>query len=486
MTAGLQIFAILGMLLITYIGLLAFGPPRTRLLYTQEEKNEWDSLIQRNFGSWLTSTNIIGTLTSFATVFLFFLGNAGVFGWILFVCSLTIWLGAFVTNHLTRKICAAPHVQRLLASPDQTGGIIASAFWRASRRSRRSSAIVKYISLINIFAVIWLEFSLLADVGGTLLGLESLFSKAVLLFACTLSVFYFVLRFGLRGFVFTDIFQTPIIAVATLLLLVGAALAIWTTAPDLTFGEIIAPAADFWTLVIFSFHVLFLNLFLVVVTEPHWLRVWIFGDKETDLQAKSTFGTAIIWGLVILGGFAATGLAPNAVGQDAVVSFVQSLGNISPAFFSVFWFAGIAALFTTADANVYSFLVVQGFDIKSGRLSQRTLETIRPALFAFVAAGVFVALFLGVRTLSLPFEKLIFLVIPLGLNLLPGLVQLSRQREPNGTFILLSLGGYATCSLIGLFQPERELLWTLLAAFVPVVISISLLPVFTIHEARRK
>jgi len=484
MTVILQILAILCMIVVTYVGLLAFGPPRATLLYSAEDKQRWDEMVRRTFGSWLTSTNIIGTLTSFATVFLFFLGNVGIFGWYILICTLTIWLGAFATNYLTRRICADPYVKGLLDSPDQTGGIISSLFWRDNPRSQHSSRIVKVVSLLNIAAIIWLEFALLTDVGGKLLRLDSLTARSILLFVGALSVFYFVLRFGLRGFVFADIFQTPIIAVATVVLLLGAGLAVARQAGSIDLASLLAPSADAKTIALFCLHVLFLNSFLVVVTEPHWLRVWIFREKETTIQTTATFATALVWALLIVGGVAARALAPQAIGEAAVVSLAQATASISPVFLVAFWFAGIAALFSTADANIYSLLVVHGFDGKTGHLRQRNLELIRPGLFSLIAAIVFVALYLAVRGANLPFEKLIFLIIPLGLNLLPGLVQLAFGRRANPLWLYLSLISYAGFSLYGFLQPQDELAATLAAAIVPVLISIGLFIAYRVRQER--
>lgn len=471
MNQFIQIAAILAVILITYIGLLAFGPPRKKLLYTKDERVQWESLIRRTFGSWLTATNIVGTLTSFATVFLFFLGNVPIFGWVLFVCCITIWTGAFATNALTERICQNDHIQSLLRSPDQTGGVIASLFWDNRRPAQASSAWVKYLSLANISAVIWLEFALLADVGGLLLGMDQLWQRALLLALSALAVFYFVLRFGLRGFVFTDIFQTPMIVVAVLTLLTGAGIALVVLSPTLTLTEAATPSAAPSTLVLFAFHVMFLNTFLVVVTEPHWLRVWIFGEKETKLQARSTGGAAVVWALLILTGFVARAFDPATLGEGAIVTLMEVTSRISPLFLIFFWLAGMAALFTTADANVYSFLLVAGFDSRTGRLRQRLLEAIRPAISSLSAAVLFALLYWVVRSVGLPFEKIIFLVIPLGLNLLPGLVSLAHRKRSGPFWMVTSLLVYLSSSVMGFRQSDNELLWTLSASLFPVLIS---------------
>lgn len=470
MTATIQVLTILAMILLTYVGLLAFGPPRRNLLYTRQEKAEWDELISRPLGNWLTATNIIGTLTSFATVFLFFLGNASIFGWVLFVCTITIWASALATNYFTSRICSLPRVSGLLKSPDQTGGVIASVFWASDTSGRQVARLVKWLSLANIAGVLWLEFALLSDVGGHLLGLDSVGWRSILAFALALAVLYFVLRFGIRGFVFTDIFQTPIIAFGSLLLLGGAAFAIFNRRDAIDFSAVISPTVGIGTLVLFAVHVVVLNLSFVLVNEPHWLRVWIFREKETRLQAKSTLVTAIFWALLIVVGFGARAITPDAVGADVISGLVDAVGQVWPGLIAAFWLAGIGALFTTADANVYSFLIVSGFRSEDGNIRSDLLARMKPFLVAAASAGLFAAVYAATRYLEAPFEKIIFLIMPLGLNLLPGMVQLIHKGRATVLPLITSLFGYSLCGLIGFLQPRLELAWTLAAALVPPLV----------------
>ena len=116
MSEIIQVLAIIGMFFLSYVGLRAFGKPTTKLLFEAEEKRQWNTLLKSDFGSWLTGTNIVGTLTSFATVLVFFLGNAKVFGLWILVCSVSIWLGGYFTNFFTGKISSLSRVKKLLSS----------------------------------------------------------------------------------------------------------------------------------------------------------------------------------------------------------------------------------------------------------------------------------------------------------------------------------------------------------------------------------
>src|SRR3712207_4154190 len=117
--------------------------------------------------------------------------------------------------------------------------------------------------------------------------------RAPLLAACCFAVFYFTLRFGLRGFVFADAFHSPLIVVGTLALLVGAILLLVRSESDIpAMGTLVTPLLPKRDLWLFLAHVSVLNGFLVLLTEPHWLRLWIFRRTIVELQPVSTGATA--------------------------------------------------------------------------------------------------------------------------------------------------------------------------------------------------
>jgi len=467
----IQFLSIIAMFFLSYVGLRAFGKPTTKLLFEPEEKRKWNKLLTSNFGSWLTGTNIVGTLTSFATVLVFFLGNAKVFGiWVL-VCSLSIWIGGYVTNFFTKKIIALKRVKSLLTSSDQTGGVLASLCWTNTNKGKNSSLLIKYISLANIAAIIWLEFALFSDIGGDIFGITDIWVKAIFLAICSFAVIFFVLRYGIRGFAFTDIFQTPIIALSIFIIVVGAIWLLNGSTVDFTLS-LIQPIVDTKTIFLFIIHVIFLNAFIVLATEPHWLRLWVFQEKETETQIASTIATAIIWAVLVGIGLIASTLAQGGAGTAVIVSLVKQLSDLSLVFAVAFWLAAVSALFTTADAQTYSWLVVKNFNSKTGSLQEFKLDSAKPFIYASAVSIFFALIYFVVRTYSLPFEKLVFLIIPFSLNTLPAIVQLAFKREPTPALLILSVVVFVGLGTRGFVNPENELLWTLSAALVPVVISL--------------
>src|SRR5262249_22009742 len=120
---------------------------------------------------------------------------------------------------------------------------------------------------------------------------------------------------------------------------------------------------------------IFLNSFFMLVTQPHWLRVWMFGKKETSLQVTSLSLTAIVWLILFFIGALASVvvmMAPPDVlpnidsGDEVTIYFLQKVTETNPLYMVAFWLAGTAALFSTAAAHIYSFFLIIRFNLREG------------------------------------------------------------------------------------------------------------------------
>jgi hypothetical protein len=84
-----------------------------------------------------------------------------------------------------------------------------------------------------------------------------------------------------------------------------------------------------------------------------------------------------------------------------------------------------------------------------------------------------------VHSLQIPFEKIIFLIIPLATNMLPAFVFSIRGRPQMPRFIYWPLIIYIALSILGFLQPRLDLFWTLFAVLVPAIAAlIALLTTF--------
>jgi hypothetical protein len=466
-----QLISIAGVFALTYLFFRAIGPRRDSVVYSAQERADWDKTTGSRLGGWFTVTSVVGTVTSLATAYLFFIGNFKVFGLWIFLCPLTIWIGTFATNYFTKKIRSQNVVKALIDSHEQRGGVVASLFWSDNRRDRITSRFVKWISFASIVGVIWLEFALFADISGKLIGLELWPRVAVMAFV-TASISWFTLRYGLRGFVFADLLHAPLLVACAIVMLAGG-LWLWQSKPPaqpVSWASIqpLLPPAQLW---LFAGHVFVLNLFLMLVSEIHWLRLWLFRDREITLQNKSMIATAILWTILAAVGLLAF-VVTGKVGDDASSEYVLRLSDSWILFAIVFWLGAGAALISTADSQIYAVLLVRSFDSNSGRLTNQTFASTRPVLASAIGAVLFSALYYGARVSGWHVEKIIFGIIPLSLNILPAISLLAFGRIIQPHWLVISLTGYLGLTCWGLMSPADQFAATLSAALVPVAVSL--------------
>ena len=480
----LQILTISGMIGATFLVYQALGPRRQTFTYTREEKKAWDRFTSGALGDWLTSCNIFASITSLATVYVFFIGNTPKFGWWILFPIITIWAGAFVTNYITRQLIGKPNVAAKLAAGDQSVGVILTLFLDGAKSGLRAAAIVRSVTIINILAILWMEFSVFADLSSQMIWSGSVFGGAILIFLCSFAIIYFTVRCGLRGFVFADLFQCPLMATASLSLLIGTVVVLgrahlyeYTTNQSLIDAlsvQFFAPEVSWVQGGSFALSCVFINSFLILVTQPHWLRVWMFGEKEIRLQVRSLSMTCAVWLLLILVGSLAAVMLPDAAQTDTttnvVLAFLRRLTESSPLFAVAFWVAGMAALFSISRNQIYSFFLIKYFDLKKETLSDGPSEFSRAAVPSAFAAALFALIYLFVRHVNIPFDSLVVVLLPLCLNIVPGLVLAARGKPQEPMLLLVSLILYAACALLGLVSHESLLY--VAAPLMPMILSV--------------
>ena len=495
----LQSLTIVGMIGATYFVYQTFGPRQLSFTFTKREKKEWDQLVRGRLGSWLTVNSIFATITSFATVYVFFIGNTLQFGWWIVFPVLTIWGGGFITNYFTRILVSRRHIAKRLASGDQSKAVLLTLVLDGTNASIRSAAIVRVVALTNILAILWLEFSAFADVSSKLIISESIWWGAIFLYGCAFAVLYFTLRFGLRGFLFADLFHGPIIVIGIVTLLIGTLVFLVGSPSDgghedrlvELFGRILtemnepkapAPTSPLLSGVLFAISCLFLNSFLVLITQPHWFRVWMFGEKETTLQVTSLSVTAVVWSILILiGALASTVLsaknipeactAPNLDSVQVVVCYLQQVTNAYPLLAVAFWVAGTGALFSTADAQIYSLFAIQRFDLREGKIAHAEFKELRPAFYAAIAAALFAGCYALVRFLKVDFDQLVFVLLPSCLNIVPALILAVRGIRQEPILLWISIVPYAVCGFLGLLHTDVAPIFAVAAPLMPLTVS---------------
>jgi hypothetical protein len=461
----------------TYLFFRAFGVRPQNLLFSREQAATFQIQLTQNLGTILIVANIFGTLTSLATVYVFFIGTSKLFGWFIFAAPISIAISFVFTNWLTKKVLEAnPGYKDILERSETTSGVVARIVWNRDRSSRLTSALIKYLSLLNIGSIIWLEFSIAADLFGRQIGgpHNDILFGTIAIFVIAFSVLLLITRFGLRGYIISDLIQTPFIIIGTLAVLTGL---LWhiSTSTNAVGTDVFTPVVSNLQGMLFVLNVLIANFSLILVTETHWVRIWVFKQRVPAAQAKSTISTALIWTVLAVAGCLA-GMITHESGTAGVLPVINVLDDIHPGLGLLFWLGGAAALFAVSDAQMYAFLMVRGFRIKDGTLVDQQRPQ-RPLVAAIVVGLSFSVVYIIVRNQSIPFEKLVFMLVPIILNALPAFLAVATRRRVYASWTIASISLYIGTSLVGFSQPDLQLAWSLSAVLVPAVLSCLMLVV---------
>lgn len=203
--------------LCTWAFFVSLGERRGGFLINKSDRDTWLQSQTPLFVQLQNVATIVGTLTSFATVFLFYLGNSKLFGIFIFATLISLYLSYRITNRITRKIVQHPVYAARSIDSDQAGAVIARMFWSNDTDGRRIAGVLRFLVFLTVCGIIWLEFALFADFY-RLLTNQTMASTLGVLFLVTFGVFWFTIKFGIRGFVFADVLQAMLIAICFVIL----------------------------------------------------------------------------------------------------------------------------------------------------------------------------------------------------------------------------------------------------------------------------
>src|SRR6185436_5620415 len=113
---------------------------------------------------------------------------------------ITIWTGGFVTNYITRQLLARPSIAAKFADGEQSAAVILTLFLDGTKSGLQAAAIVRSVTIINILAILWMEFSAFADISSQMIWSGHVVGGAILIFLCSFAIIYFTVKYGLRGF----------------------------------------------------------------------------------------------------------------------------------------------------------------------------------------------------------------------------------------------------------------------------------------------
>jgi hypothetical protein len=467
----LQIAAIFSVFGLAYLALQMLGPRPPSVFISLKERQRWAELFRSRVGRYFYIANIAATLTSLATVYVFFIGNSSLFGYAIYVSVITIVLGTFANVPLTKRLLGTKPIREKLQTSEVSTVAVTALFWSAGDiESQRVSRLSKYLTITSILAILWLEFATATYLAAGALGIADVYYKSLIMFLFVYLIFDFTVRNGLRGFIFLDLFLAPLILVGSAVLAIGA-ITLAAGSPKFNTSVFAAtPILSIPEVIIFVVATIFLNSFILVTTESHWIRVWTMPSQLSRSTFVSMSVTALIWALLIAIGLCIIILV-KAPGINAVVDLLQAVSELSPLYGVAFWVAAIAALLSTCDAQLYSLMLIWAFDTKSGTITRLPALVSRPSLGALGVAAAYSIIFYVVSANNIPLDPIVFFLFPAFLCLLPPMIQLIKSDHVTLWPLVGSIALYLICGLGMLVFPNYSLFFALGAPLMPALIS---------------
>jgi hypothetical protein len=189
---------------------------------------------------------------------------------------------------------------------------------------------------------------------------------------------------------------------------------------------------------------------------------------------------AVIWGVLCVIGLCASWLMGGGphTGEDVTRFLLLELSTkLSPAFIVAFWAGAVAALFSTCDAQMYSFLLCYFYKPKTGCVNNPTGEVVRSNSFvsAVALAVLFAACYFASRYKGIYPETIAFLMIPFCLTLFPGLCLIAKRKKVRVVTVALPALIYCGCAAKAFLAPPGNFTWSLVAPLIPVSIGLGIL-----------
>src|SRR5437868_6653139 len=218
----IEVASIATVVVLTYLVLQVLGPRPQKILLSAAERSQYTQNVVGRFGTFVYIANVVGAITSLATVYVFFIGSSQLFGLFIYVCIISMFAARPITSKLTDILLEQKVFRARLAVDTPTAAAITSLFW--TYENRTVARLIQVLTQVSLLAILWLEFATLTKLSIGLFGLQSTGTQALAMFVAVFFMSDFIMRNGLRGFLFADLLEFPLILLGVSGLLVGTAL----------------------------------------------------------------------------------------------------------------------------------------------------------------------------------------------------------------------------------------------------------------------
>lgn len=421
-----------------------------------------------------------GTLTSLASVYVFFLLQYPFFGAAMFVTLLAFPLGGWIGQRLALQALRAFN-----ATDDGRAAIgmgLISAIVRVNSDAF-TARLFQILSIVNISAVVWLEIKILTTiVASVIFGLnyEPSHSLEFSLIAGLVAVLLvqFVFRFGMQGVVVTDALYWPFIILSVVII----ALVALTLAFDETggFTELAAtvsfkPLIDPLTLSFFLLNILLVNAVYHVGRDDLWLRLSAFGgqSQHENLGASSLFKATLfalpVWLVLILVGM----LIPILIGQPAgsIVDVVNAV-RVSSIILPVLILGMVAAMLSTCDNQFFALKRLFLYSPYTNNLRPWTFNGLRTAIVALTVGLLVFLVTWAAIFFRVDDQNLVFACLGLPAIVFPGVKRSLDMRKTSTTDVMVPAVVYVGLIILGLNQGGMPSLFIIAAAPVSLLVGL--------------
>lgn len=424
-----------------------------------------------------------GTLTSLASVYVFFILQYPFFGWAMFFTLAAFPLGGLVGQLVAKKAVETLRQSSAGRAAFETG--LMTAVVRVNSNVL-TSQLVRYLSMLNITAVIWLEIKVLTTILCNVVFQISFEPRNAIIFAVVAGLFtvllvQFILRFGMQGVIATDAMYWPFIILSAALIAAVVFYLSFNAAGDLShLVQMISlrPRIPDVTLAFFLLNIFAVNAVYHVGRDDLWLRMSAFqstGQKDNPAASQlfqATLFAVPVWFILISVGM----LVPTILGRPAdSVLEVIGLIRVSYVVLPLAILGLLAAMLSTCDNQFFALKRLFRYSPETGEVRELTLNWRKTAAISF-SAGLIVALLTWAAIyFDLKDQNLVFACLGLPAVIYPAVQRSLNMRQTRTGDVLVPVAIFLFMLFLGIRQGSMPSLYIVAAAPVSMVVGLILI-----------
>ena len=407
-------------------------------------------------------STIGGTLTSLASVYLFFLLQTPAYGWLILLSLIGLPLGAFVAKNLSeRALHRASYEDEFKKAI--TNGVMASLHICCSKKG--TAEICRKISIVNILAVIWLETKILTSITLSVLLPEFASESIVIALLASTIIFFltqYITRFGMNGVIITDVLYWPLIIISVLLVILVTTNSFSQSAFELQLQNVLPLEMSIPSMLAFSLNVLLINSIYQISREDHWIRVSAF-RSDNDIKDNPAVNSLVlvamlaipIWLCLIFAGFLyGVLLGEEELTLNSIVQFHESVVMFLP----ILILGMFASMMSTTDNQLFAVRRLVSLDIRNNRITDKNVNKFDSVIYSLGLAAIFFTTVYYANEFKLNDTNLVFTCLGLPAVLFPSLLVILYGRVGQKSHVYVPLIIYVAANITAYIYKDPVLI----------------------------